>query len=187
MENAGKSLYALELSVPPGGARKGLCFIYNNLEDIQRELATDLRIDLQAAEGLLYCYGEKGETVNLLTFIDGEERQRLNLRPYITVRGEDGTEFTLGERGLPGEIDQDSVCDEDFLSSAQAHIDWSAVKVLPLTGDLLQPGEALELQIGYVDYPVLLQYGFNDLEGEVSAEEYYSQIEEFDAEMGIEE
>ena len=32
MQNVGKSLYALELSVPPGGARKGLCFIYNNEE-----------------------------------------------------------------------------------------------------------------------------------------------------------
>jgi hypothetical protein len=182
LEDSKKSMYVLELSVPPGGARKGLCFVYNNLEEIKQALETDLRMDLYYAEGLLYCYGKTGETVNLSTFIDSVEQQRLDLKPYITVQGEDGTEFTLTEDGLPSGIDETVVCDSGFLETAQATVDWSLLAVMPLSGDLLQPGEELELQTGHTEYPVLLRYGFNDLEEGTTPEEYAEAVAEFEAE-----
>jgi hypothetical protein len=178
-----KSFYVLELSVAPGGARKAHFFVYDNLPAIRQALATDLRIDCQAAEGLLYCYGE---SVNLQTFVDGEERQRLNLLPYITVRGADGLAFALDAQATPVGVDRATVCDESFLVTATAEVDWAAVPVLPLQGDLLRPGEEVEVLTAYVDYPVRLRYGFNDREEDLTEAEYYAQIAEFDEEMGAE-
>lgn len=180
-----KSLYVLELWVMPGGARKGQGFACNNLDQIKQALNTDLRMDLGYGEGLLYCYGKTGENVTLFTFIDGEEIQRLDLKPYITIQGEDGTEFTLTETGLSSDVDESGVCDPAFLETAQATVDWDAVPVEVLTGDLFQPGDEIELQLGYSDYPVTLTYGFNDFEKELSADDYAAAVAEFEAEFGV--
>lgn len=176
-----KSFYVLEISVEPGGARLGLFFVYNTLKQIQAELETNLRIDLQSGMGLLYCYGED---INLLTYLHGEERQRINLLPYIRIEGEDGRTFALDENAEPVGVDSNVVCQEDFLMTAQASVDWNSVPVLPLTGERLQPDEAAEVRTNYGFEWETLEYGFNDREDNMSEEAYREDIAEFDATRG---
>lgn len=171
-----KSYYVLEISVIPGGARKGWFFVYNHLEPIQRLLEIDLELDFKEQVGLLYGYGE---SINLLTYIDGEEVQRINLLPYITVSGPEGITFALDEEANPLGVDRAKVCDESFLSQASAQVNWDAVSVKPLTGDLLQPGEIIEVLIYPDSDPESLEYGVNDLEIGESPDEFWATLEKF--------
>ncbi|HLO83422.1 MAG TPA: hypothetical protein VK203_00230 [Nostocaceae cyanobacterium] len=172
-----KSFSLLELSISPGAARKAHAFLSNNLNEITTALETDLKIELAAEIGLLYCYKEN---ITLRTFLQGEEKQQINFLPYMTVHGQNGINFKLDEQANPISVSERVVCQEDLLMGASVQINWSSIPIQELTGDLLQRGEEVETMILYgSDYSNVDQYGFNDLEFSMTEEEYLQEITEF--------
>ncbi|MBX7222074.1 MAG: hypothetical protein K1Y36_19135 [Blastocatellia bacterium] len=169
-----KSFYLLELSVLPGGARKGLFFVYPRLDLIRQILDLDLMIDFEEGLGLLYGYGQ---AVNLITFINGQEAQRLNLLPFITVSGPGSISFSLDEEANPVGVDREVVCTEKFTLSAQVQVNWEAIPVLPLTGELVRRGDKVTASHIYGSDEVELEYGYNDLECGEGGDGYFAYLE----------
>ncbi len=91
---------------------------------------------------------------------------------------EDGTTFT------PDEVD-DRACDEDFIRSARALVDWDSIPVMALSGERLQPGECTEAYGIYGSTVEALSYGFNDCKNGISEEEYHQSIANFEEAEGV--
>jgi hypothetical protein len=173
-----KSFYALEIFVQPGGARESLVFVFDNLEDIQRALAKCLSHHLD-----IYLMTWYGRDVNLLVYQEGKEVQKLNLLPYIHITIEGYPEIGYDENGnLQGlkfsnqsyrkgyddsesfEVDGKKFIDNLDALSFTSTINWNAIPVQALQGDLVKKGDKVTIFSNYMEAEELVGYGLNETE-----------------------
>ncbi|MDW6060590.1 hypothetical protein SAZ11_24500 [Streptomyces sp. FXJ1.4098] len=114
-----KSFYDLAFGVDPGGARRDAHFVTASLDEVKRELASDL------AQGInLYLLCRYGARLTLDVYQQGELTESIDLHPFITISVEGYPDVTFtgpGEpvgydfRGDEGDIEDDEDdADEDF-------------------------------------------------------------------------
>lgn len=177
---AKKSFYVLEMFVWPGGARKSEIHVHNNLAAIQQALVADLSYG-----GNVYLLTAYGEQINLRTYQEGVETQKINLLPYIRVEMQGFPDAWFDQEGtLRGvkfsdrdyetgyaENDAVEVDSETFIEASaeddwetRATVDWQAVPVQPLRGNLAQKGDPLEVYSDYTKCEESVGCGRNETE-----------------------
>jgi hypothetical protein len=168
----------LEVSVEPGGARRGNAFVYNSLAHIRKcieqEFLAEDPDDRAGAASLAVCYGE---TIALWVVEKGQVVSVVDLRPFISVRVRDEPAYPLTEAVHRDSAWQDQLADGNVF---RFEIDWDAVvrATPPLQGSKLRPGESLELNEvdpsvnppmasfpSYIGIIGEVNYGYNDVEG----------------------
>jgi hypothetical protein len=143
----GKSFYALGFSVEPGGARYNVLYVRGTLEEVAADLAAELGVGQNVC---LLCW--YGATLELTVHQDGAQTQRIDLHPYLTVsiegysditfagpgqplsddvRSDDGSDDSLSERLLTGQLDDE----------ISAVVDWERIDVPALLGNVARPGD----------------------------------------------
>ena len=126
-----------------------------------------------------------GEEINLRTYQEGVETQKIDLLPYIRInlpgfpsvwfdKEAEGRGFKFSDKeDAPGDAQNDTtIADfEAYLAAtpeedweAEAVVDWQAVPVQPLRGDLAQMGDLLSVYSGYVSGAEPVGYGRNETE-----------------------
>lgn len=175
-----KSFYALEISVDPGGTRKAEVHIHNSIAAIQNALEAELE-----KAGNIYLLTWYGEDVTLQTYQSGRQTQKINLLPFIRINIKRYPEMWFNDKGqlqgikfrdndhLPGWASHPGkvVSYETFLNQMlkgrwqfTTTVDWNAIPVEVLQGDLAQKGDHLALNSSYGSERIRVGYGFNELE-----------------------
>ncbi|MEU5029930.1 hypothetical protein [Streptomyces milbemycinicus] len=114
-----KSFYDLAFGVDPGGARKDAHFISATLDEVKRELASELS---QGINLYLLCW--YGAHLTLDVYQQGELTESIDLHPFITISVEGHPDITFTGPGEPvgydfrgdkgdTEDDEDDKDDED--------------------------------------------------------------------------
>ena len=170
-----QSFYWLDLWVEPGGSRKHEAYFFASLDEIKYTLEADLEND--AYHALIY-----GEHIDLKAYSHGKLTWELDLHPYLTFHVTGYPPFTCTTDGgdfehvdltaFPPENEEieanrletwiDNLGDEMFDHSAtvEVEIDWDAMAIPELEGELAQDGEPVIFQDeGGISE---VAYGFND-------------------------
>jgi len=176
------SCYILEVSVEPGGARRGTAFVYNSLAHIRKcleqEFLAEHPDERAGVASLAVCYGE---TIALWVVEEGRVVSVVDLRPFISVRVRDEPACPLMEAVHRDNAWQDQLSDGNVF---RFELDWDSVvrATPPLRGSKLGPGESLELQEvdpslvvfpSYIGITGEVNYGYNDVEGGEDAPPYF--------------
>lgn len=169
-----KSCYVLELSVAPGGARRGDLFTYSRMVHIRRCLEQELLgpdpADRAYAASLAAGHGE---TIALWVVEGGKLIRGIDFCPHIRIRVGDDPPIPLPEALSRDDAWKDRLSDGARIAF---EIDWRAIaaEVPALRGDPLRPGEVLELDAdedalapfdSYLEIAEEIRYGYEDLEG----------------------
>ncbi|MGY0059242.1 hypothetical protein ACWY4P_22255 [Streptomyces sp. LZ34] len=177
------SFYDLAFGVAPGGARKDAHFISATLDEVRRELASEL------TEGTnLYLLCWYGARLTLDVYQQGEPAESIDLHPFITISIEGYPDITFTGPGEPvgydfrddeedDEDEDDEVEDEededdeddlakrmfadDLGDTVKVSVDWDRIQVPALIGKVVGPDdEAVMLTPG----DRLAAYGHQDFE-----------------------
>ncbi len=173
-----KSCYVLELSVRPGGARRGDFFTYNNIEHIRSILEQEFLSENEEARALFTylatCYGE---TIALWVIQASKIVKVIDLRPYIVAHFPDG---------LVHKLDQDLLEDIEDGCVAEFDLNWEEIQqqIPVLQEPLLQPGEYLQLSDWSMAREIPESYmnglgEYKEINYGMWNEEYGESIEEF--------
>ena len=135
-----KSCYLLELSVEPGGARRGDIWAYSQWSDIRRAIESEFINDdplynaLAADLAVFY-----GETIGIWVVQSGRATKFIDLHPFLRARVEGSRAVALDD-ALGLEALQPP---EGFVTKAEFEIDWDGIReaLPPLSGRLLAAGE----------------------------------------------
>lgn len=142
-----KSYYLVTLGLT-GGIYRDDQFAYGSLTDLQQALEVEFWGDLREGMGCVLSY----DHVPLTVFEAGGEKQRINLRPFLTLHGPDGFTFRLPASGLTHDLKPnrrwvlrgtDVVTDEAFRAVSKLSLDWGAVPLVPLNGPFLGDREEI--------------------------------------------
>lgn len=179
-----KSFYDLAFGVDPGGARKDAHFISATLDEVKRELASDLS---QGINLYLLCW--YGARLTLDVYQQGELTESIDLHPFITISVEGYPDVTFtgpGEpvgydfRGDEGDIEDDEDEDlededeeedeeddlaermfaDDLGDTVKVSVAWDRIPVPSLIGELAGPDDEAVLLTG----DRLAAYGYQDFE-----------------------
>jgi len=152
-----KSCYILELSVEPGGARRGDLYAYSQWPDLRRSiehefLNTDPMFVAMAADLAVFY----GETIGIWVIDGGRAESFVDLHPFLRARVEGSRAVALDdEEGLEQLAPPDG-----FVTKAEFEIDWDGIReaLPPLAGRLLAAGEwtAIEWDRSRFDFPTYL-------------------------------
>lgn len=180
-----KSFYDLAFGVDPGGARKDAHFVTATLDEVKRELASDL------AQGInLYLLCWYGARLTLDVYQQGELTESIDLHPFITISVEGYPDVTFTGPGEPvgydfrddeGDIEddeddededfedeeedeEDNLADRLFMDdlgdTVKVSVDWDRIPVPSLIGELAGPDDEAVLLTG----DRLAEYGYQDFE-----------------------
>ncbi|WP_197041215.1 hypothetical protein [Chondromyces apiculatus] len=169
-ENQG-SFYTLELHVSPGGARRGDCFVVNDLAAVKEILSRDL-----GSGSGVYLVGWYGESILLSVYVPGEARRTIDLLPFIrlVIPGYPVLTFEDGECSFDFEEDEAAHEEEETLSyklfgdairPSEVIVDWEAANVPPLPAPILPAGTEVRVHSNYLGHDREAIYGHNDFEG----------------------
>lgn len=98
-----KSCYILEMSVQPGGSRKGEFFVYKTWKEIKHTLQKQLQIDRNCICDNAYHFGWYDQTAAIWVFEHGQLVKYIDLRPFITL-SIFGCTFTVDQRNQHHDI-----------------------------------------------------------------------------------
>jgi hypothetical protein len=172
----GPSTYALELSIDPGGGRRGDVFVYNRLEHVRRVLEQEFMAENRGLAAYLSIW--YGERILLWVMQRGRVVEAIDLQPMIRVHGLGLEGVPLADKAKLAPLRRDDHLGEAVMSDekdVRFEIDWDrlAADVPALEGDLLRPGQSTLVKGGAATIRALrsylsvcdeLHYGYNDLE-----------------------
>jgi hypothetical protein len=180
-QDMSKSCYLLELSVAPGGARRGHFFAYNKLEHLydllRQEFQTEEILYRGCAASLAVWYGQ---TMVIWVFEEGKLVSAVDLAPFVHVTAL-GRRFRLSEAGqVSRELDEPDDWEAFDDEAIGFDFDWEGIsrEAPPLRGTPLQPGETMPVSIDAAITAPFFTYLVDDPESEVPYGFY-------DAEEGI--
>lgn len=177
----GRSCYVLELSVDPGGARRGDVYVYNRLDHVRRVLEQEFLPEEPAAAALAgYLAVWYGERILLWVVREGRVAEAIDLHPFLRVSstavpgGAVALDDKAGLAPLRAAFEKgDGFGDELGL---RFELDWERIagRAPALAGEPLRPGGSIKLKGGAAQFRSLgshlaladeLPYGYSDLEG----------------------
>lgn len=170
-----KSFYQLESFVEPGGAREGLIYILDNIEDVKNSF--EELFDLY----LIIFYGRY---MFLSTYIDGVMVQKINLIQYLEIHIEGYPIISFDENGELQGIKFDSlnfisgynenpatqVSAEKFFDDTCSDIEyeyrlnWDNMNIKSLNENLLRKDELITVYSEYFKGMQDVYLGINDVE-----------------------
>jgi hypothetical protein len=169
-----RSCYVLELSVTPGRTRRADLFTYNRLVHIRRCLEHEFLGLEPAGRADAALLAAQGETIALWVVEENRAVRGIDLRPHIRVRLGADAPIALADAGVRNEAYRKRLASSQDVAF---EIDWDAIalETPALRGELLHPGEILELDAdedvlapfdSYLEIAEDLAYGYEDLEGD---------------------
>lgn len=128
-EKSGEVLACVIIGVNPGGARKHVVFVSNQVDKIIAHIEDDM------TDGLPYIrYGLDSFVIQIITPVNGswQVQESLKLHPYVTVTYR-GTMYNINEAGLIDKKEKDEDEDEgeddkEFCETAVANFDSTVLK-----------------------------------------------------------
>jgi hypothetical protein len=177
-----KSFYTVSLALS-GGWYRDSHLTYGALSELQRALEYEFWYDLRNGSQLVL-----DESVWMETYIDDWLKQKISLRPFITVRAANVPTCTLPEKITLSTLRKQSPFtqlrklqgDKEFFKSALLYLDWGAVPVMPLKEPTLKSGEAEGKQkYRGQNCQATYRYGYFDNEdGEKGSAKYQRKMDE---------
>ena len=165
-----KSCYVFELSVSPGGARRGDLWAYSQWSDIRRciehEFLNPDPLWVAMAADLAVFYGE---TIGIWVVLSGKATKFVDLHPFLRARVEGSRAVALDDEAGIGALS----APDGFVTKAEFEVDWDGIReaLPPLSGRSLAAGErtAIQRDAGvhrstYIDLSDQLGYGHTDAE-----------------------
>lgn len=167
------TFYLLELSVVPGGARKGDYYAFNTLDEIKNALMEDFH----AHSSELYILLWYGETVKLYVYENSEIIKIIDILPKITVKIPDYPEMTFSEEGklIGFDFDKDNKekSEEETLSyklfdgkieNYEVLVDWDTLDIPHIEGNIIDKEKLITVKYDRWPHELDLYYGLNNLE-----------------------
>ncbi len=170
-----RSFYTLEMFVEPGGARMSFRFVLTEWERVRQVLASYLTAQSEDPEPGLELLLDYGTALVLQTYQAGVRTQRLDLRPFVSVRIQGYEPFALSAwdgmtafqvENSPARLakpDDFEECLEQLTAAGPlvwtALLNWAGIEAEALTGNLLRPGERVKLFASYENREVRGEYG----------------------------
>ncbi len=178
-----RSFYTLEIFVGPGGARMSYRFVLTDWKRVRQVLTTYFGSGYgQDPEAGLELLVEYGTDFVLQTYQAGVRTQRLDLRPFISVKIQGYEPFPClawseltafqvenspARLAKPEDFDFEE-CLEELTAAGPlawtALIDWAGFEAEALTGKLLRPGERVRLFASNVKEEIGGEYGAYETE-----------------------
>jgi hypothetical protein len=183
-----KSVYLLEISCAPGGARRGEMYAYSRFEHLRSVLEQEFQSDqprVDMAAGLAVFYGE---ILCVWVVQHGKVVQGVDLHPFLVARLRGAAPVRLGDRDAVKALKAREFEGDDPCAGAAFDIDWEGLEkaLPPLVGSLAKPGDTIEIE-SHPEHPGSylqlaaetaregeLVYGWNDLEGGEEAPEEFA-------------
>ena len=169
-----KSCYILELSVTPGGARRGDLFTYNRPAHVRRCLEHEFHSpDPQNLAYTAALAAGHRETIVVWVVEAGKLVRAIDLHPYIRIRLDDDPAIPIADARERDEGWKDRLAGGGRIAF---EIDWDSIsaETPALHGEPLRPGEQLDLEVdedviapfdSYLEIAETVRYGYEDLEG----------------------
>ena len=171
-----KSAYIVELSVMPGGARRGNLLVCNTLAHVRAILEWEFTGDPEHAALAADFVAFYGSVVGVWTVQHGKAVGFLDLHPLLRARIDGAAPIKLDDKPALDALREQRVEQErDFVEAAEIDVDWRGIEAaLPaLEPPLIQPGETLTIaELGvdvhesHISVAEELAFGWNDTEGE---------------------